>query len=174
MKQRLRIFIHDANVFLSRPLVIVAILIVLFSYFAYGNVKFERENQQIIKNTNQAVDNGNAILKAQAQQLQDIKSENEQLKRYVSCLLAIHGQGNLVDNNVQAQCEKMSQAVTFPDVTKQPSTPVPAANTSQTSSGSSQAATSQNENQNSNQNQAPAKILGVPVCVPLTHVCVTR
>lgn len=157
MNDRLKWGIHNANRLLNQPLTIVAVLLLLFAYFALGNAHFEQENRQLLTNTKQSVDNSNTIIKNLQQAVKDLKTDNEHQTRYIACLLALQGRPDLVPMDVQDQCTKMSLNVALDDVTNtttviqtptnpQPTPPAPVT--------------------------PPVKILGIQVCVPFTHICI--
>lgn len=120
MKESTRLRIHRFNVFLDTPMAVLIALVLLFGYFAVGNIRFERENQHILQSTKDTLDNTSTIIKNLQQAVNDLKADNQRQTRYISCLLALQGRGDLVAPDVQNQCEKMSSNVGINDVTKTP------------------------------------------------------
>lgn len=119
MKEKIKHRIHQFNTFLNKPIAVIIVLLVLFAYFAYGNAQFSKDNRTLIENTKQSVDLGNKTITNLQQGILDLLASNDRQTRYLGCLLAIQGRNDIVvSQDVQAQCEKMSNNLGLGDVTK--------------------------------------------------------
>lgn len=173
MKLRTKRAIHRANTLLNHPLTVIVVLIFLFTYFAIGNAKFQKDNRTLLVNTQRTSDNTNQIIKNLQQAVTDLRNDNARQTRFISCLLALHGEGHLVDGDVSKQCEKMSSRIVLKDVTKQSTTssqqPAQAPTTTNKQNSPAQP---QNTPQQPPAPSKPVEVLGIPVCVPVIKVCV--
>lgn len=105
------------------PRIILFTVLILFAWGAY----------QMKQNTDATVNNTSATKKntEATQQLvedlqvavDDLKDDNARQTRFIECILALHGEGRLVSEDVRLQCEKMSSRVDITDVTRQPDAP---------------------------------------------------
>lgn len=145
MNNKVKRAIHHTNIFLAKPISVAVILLFLFLYFAYANIQFQKDNQVLLKNTKQSVDNSQTIIKNLETAVADLKADNERQTRYIGCLMAVHGQGNQVSDDVKSQCSVMSSGIDITDVTR-PN------NSTQTDDPSAQ---DQSTNTDNGQNETP-------------------
>jgi hypothetical protein len=173
VKDRTQRSIHWINQLLNKPVSVIVVLLLLFAYFAYGNAQFQRDNRTLIQNTSQTSKNTNTIIKNLEKAVSSLKSDNERQTRYIKCLLAINGR--IVDDAVDAQCQKMADNIGVGDVTKTTLNQTPEPN-NQTNTKTTPTLQNTNTTTNNTQDQNPApgpikQILGLPVCVPVTNIC---
>ena len=162
------------------------ILIGILIFFGASILQFQSDsqslqsgNQKLLENTSTTVSQLKRVLCEEIPQEQcnlsqavaEIKEDNKTLKRYISCLLAAHGQEEQIDPNVETQCEKMSANVDLQDVTRSNTAPE---SSNQNTNTNNKSATSQEENkqQPAPEQKPPAEVLGFPLCVPFTNRCI--
>lgn len=151
MKDQHKLAIHRLNGLLNSPKAVIVVLILLFIFFAQGNVKFEKENQQLLKSTNQTTQNTNNIVKGQTDILNaikklanDTKLDSNEKTNIIICMLQVPVAQRTTD--LQEKCRKQVEdqlnsqiinstpvvskiALPSPQVSSQKSLPVSSANT---------------------------------------------
>lgn len=147
MKHSLKLRIHYLNQLLNKPIVVIIILVLLFAYFAIGNAHFEKENRELLTNTNTAVAQLNQLLcKGIPQNKCDLAEAVSELEansaanteklarqgREIECLVAFVGANTPIDPSVRAQCQKMAGNVGLDDVSRSSSSTTTTAKSSTT------------------------------------------
>lgn len=105
--------------------IIIAVALIVIGFFVALLLFQSQANQKLLENTKASAENTETIISNQQADLKTIKDEIARLKRFNACLLAVHGQQQLLDEEVEAQCEKMSNGVGIEDVTSRSPTAPP-------------------------------------------------
>lgn len=165
MRTRAKRVIHRFNIFLSRPIVVIFTLLILFAYFAYGNAQFQKDNRVLLTNTFSIVAKQDQTLDAIKSLSLDNKLSSKQLGDTIICMLLVPVSERTPDT--QESCRKEAIART-PASASSGSTPSqPVTNTPKSTSTPQQTNTATPEPEK-------VEVLGVPLCVPLLGLCVTK
>lgn len=149
------------------------ILIMLFINFnkrVADNAKAAKDTTAV---TQQIIKNQDKTLQAIKDLATDNKLTSKQLGDTIICMLQVPIAQRTTD--VQEKCRKQAQNITLsPD----PSTQTKSKPTDNTNNNTQNQSSNQNSNTGGQGDQAnnpqPVEVFGVPVCIPLTGVCVTR
>lgn len=153
---------------------LLAAVVMMFITVAISLYRFQQDikhdTQRLLNQISSKVDKG----------LKDNQIQNEETRRYITCLFVIP----LAERTPEAQkrCEQnsdlpggLSESEIATSSNEVASTPAPAASDSNqvTSSSSPQRTPEPDPSQpdNSQSEPEPVKVFGIPVCVPLTKVC---
>jgi hypothetical protein len=118
-----RILIKTTN-FLNRNTGFLILVVLII--FGLATIGFQKDNKQLlqstqttVKNTQQTAENTEKIIKNLEVAVKDLKDDNARQTRFISCILALHGAGELVEEDVKTQCEVMGSGVDMSDVKPQ-------------------------------------------------------
>lgn len=97
--------INWTNRFVSRTITVVAVLLLLFVYFALGNAKFQKDNRFILNDTAKAVHNTEVIIMDLQEAVDNLKADNARQTLIIQCLLVVHGETQFVSSEAAQACQ---------------------------------------------------------------------
>lgn len=130
--------LRKLNDVLYSPVTLLIILGCMFAFFAFKTTSYDKANKDLLTNTNSIILDLKKVLcegipdeECQlAKAVLDLKADNAKQTAYISCILTVLGQNQIVLPEDKQNCQQMVEGV-FPDPLIQPN----ADNQSQQSAG---------------------------------------
>lgn len=113
--------LKTATAFLNRNTGFLILSVIII--FGLSTLGFQKDSESILKDTRTTTKNTEKIIKDLEIAVDDLKADNARQTRFIECLLAFHGASELISQEVQDQCERMSANVELEDVTRPQTTP---------------------------------------------------